>query len=175
MLVFNTLLDRLSLKNIQSSRFRIHQVTDIIVSQATNKDIQSITQLLEILFTQEADFEPQPEKQAQAIADIISHPEKGHFLLLRHQQQIIGAVSLLYIPSTAMGGQSALLEDMIIRPDFRGKGYGRQLLNAAVEFAQQQGCLRLTLLTDKSNTIAQKMYQQLGFEYSAMLPMRLVF
>jgi len=150
-------------------------VTDIIVSQATNKDIQSITQLLEILFTQEADFEPQPEKQAQAIADIVSHPEKGHFLLLRHQQKVIGAVSLLYIPSTAMGGQSALLEDMIISPDFRGKGYGRQLLNAAVEFAQQQGCLRLTLLTDKSNMIAQKMYKQLGFEYSAMLPMRLVF
>jgi len=77
------------------------------------------------------------------------------------------------MPSTALGGRVALLEDMVVRPDARGRGAGSLLLRAAVEFARAAGCLRITLLTDADNAAAQRFYARHGFGQSAMIPMRL--
>jgi GNAT superfamily N-acetyltransferase len=81
--------------------------------------------------------------------------------------------NLLYTVSTALGGKVGLLEDMVVRPEFRGQGVGLALLSAAIEYAQQVGCLRLTLLTDVDNLSAQQFYQRAGFAQSSMVPMRL--
>lgn len=141
---------------------------------ATDADIDAICTLLSDLFSQEAEFFPDPVKQTRAVGQIIAQPELGHILLLRLDEQVAGMVSLLYLPSTALGGKVAMLEDMIIAHEYRSQGYGRQLLNAAINFARQQGCLRLTLLTDSDNLPAQQFYQQHGFSLSAMLPMRML-
>lgn len=142
---------------------------------AKEDDILPICGLLELLFLQEADFSPDREKQAVVVRDIIQHPEKGHFLLIKQAGSVQAVVSLIYLPSTAMGGKVALLEDMVVAPASRGQGLGKQLLTDAIAFARQQGCLRITLLTDCDNLPAQRFYQQQGFAKSAMLPMRLLF
>lgn len=143
------------------------------ISLAQKADEEAIVQLLTSLFEQEAEFEPNPTCQRRAVTALLSESQQDDILLARKQHQVIGMVSLLYLPSTAMGGKVALLEDMIIAVDWRGKGYGRQLLAAAVNRAQSQGCLRITLLTDRDNLPAQLFYQQQGFSLSAMVPMRL--
>jgi len=84
-------------------------------------------------------------------------------------------VSLLYTISTALGGKVALLEDMIVASPYRNQGVGKALLSHVLTFAQNQKIKRVTLLTDKTNTKAQRWYQTFGFEESIMLPMRIVF
>lgn len=148
-------------------------MTALHFSLASNDDIDAIVALLTALFEQEADFKPEPSRQQRAVRDQLAHPEQGEILLARQQHQVIGMVSLLYLPSTAMGGRVALLEDMIINENFRGSGYGRQLLSAAIAHARKRDCLRITLLTDRDNKSAQQLYQQQGFGFSAMVPMRL--
>ncbi len=147
----------------------------VCIVPASEADIDQICLLLTALFSQEADFEPAPVKQATAVRDILHHPDKGHILLLKLDDQVAGMVSLLYLPSTAMGGKVALLEDMIIAENWRGQGYGQRLLTTAIDFAEEQGCLRLTLLTDRDNERAQQLYQQNGFSLSSMVPMRRIF
>ena len=83
-------------------------------------------------------------------------------------------LGVLFLPSTALGGRVALLEDMVVRPDARGGGAGSRLLAAATEFARSAGCLRITLLTDAHNAAAQRFYGRHGFTRSAMIPMRLL-
>ena len=83
----------------------------VCIAPAGEADINQICLLLIALFSQEANFDPAPEKQAMAVRDILRHPEKGHILLLKLDDQVAGMVSLLYLPSTAMGGKVALLED----------------------------------------------------------------
>ena len=143
------------------------------ISLATPADIPRLCDLLAILFTQEADFEPDEAKQSAALKKIIEHPETGHILILRANKEITGMVSLLYTVSTACGGKVALLEDMIIRPGMRGAGWGGKLLQAAIEHAKREGCLRITLLTDRANDAAIRFYLQHGFVMSAMAPLRL--
>ncbi|MGH8745005.1 MAG: GNAT family N-acetyltransferase, partial [Burkholderiales bacterium] len=68
---------------------------------------------------------------------------------------------------------AAWLEDLVVRPDRRGWGIGRALLEHVAEQARANGVLRITLLTDPDNERAHALYRSLGFEFSAMRPMRL--
>ena len=65
-----------------------------------------------------------------------------------------------------------LLEDLVIRQEHRGQGYGSRILKHAIEFARQKKFLRITLLTDKPNQ-SRKFYLKHGFSESGMVPMRL--
>lgn len=146
----------------------------IQIASATADDIPQLCSLLAILFTQEADFEPDADKQSAALREIIEHPETGRILVMREGGSIIiGMVNLLFTISTACGGKVALLEDMIVHPARRGGGLGTKLLQAAIELARREDCLRLTLLTDRANDAAIRFYQRHGFGISAMLPLRL--
>jgi GNAT superfamily N-acetyltransferase len=142
------------------------------ITPATLADIPQLCELLAILFTQEADFQPDAAKQSAALKQIIEQPETGCILVLRKGGRIIGMVSLLFTISTVCGGKVALLEDMIVHPEYRNDGYGSELLQAAIEFAGRKGCLRITLLTDRANDAAIRFYQRHGFGMSSMLPLR---
>lgn len=143
------------------------------IDAATAADIPQLCALLGLLFAQEAEFQPDAAKQSAALQLIIDSPQTGHILLWREGADIVGMVSLLYSISTACGGKAAWLEDLVIHPDRRGAGLGSALLQAAIALAQQQGCLRITLLTDRSNDAAIRFYQKHGFVQSAMTPLRL--
>lgn len=143
------------------------------ISLATPDDIPHLCALLAILFAQEADFQPDIQKQSAALHEIIAHPETGCILALREGDTIVGMVNLLYTISTACGGKVAILEDMIIHPFQRSHGLGNKLLQAALALARREGCLRITLLTDRVNDSAIRFYQRHGFVISEMMPLRL--
>lgn len=142
---------------------------------ACKDNLVDLARLLNELFTQDIEFEPDFEKQETGLVKILSNPEIGEILVLKIDNKIVGMVSLLYSISTALGGKVAILEDMIIDKGYRNEGFGKELLNEAINFAKDRNCLRLTLLTDFNNDTAINFYQRAGFKKSEMIPMRLVF
>lgn len=144
----------------------------MLIDVAKPDDVPALCRLLEQLFSQEAEFSPDLEAQRRGLLQIISHPEIGTILVARHGGQVIGMVNLLYTVSTALGAPVALLEDMIVAADQRGAGIGSQLLDKAVQFCRQNGCHRITLLTDADNEAAQRFYQRQGFSRSPMVALR---
>lgn len=143
------------------------------IEPATLNDIPALVALLTQLFEQEQEFSPDPKAQRRGLHMILSTPSLGAILVARDGQQIVGMVNLLYTVSTALGARVALLEDMVIAPNSRNFGLGTRLLNAAVGYAKQSGCRRITLLTDADNHGAQRFYQRQGFGLSPMIPLRL--
>jgi GNAT superfamily N-acetyltransferase len=143
------------------------------ISPATAEDIPVLSALLTELFTQEAEFRPDPAAQTRALAQIISSPHIGIVLVARSESGVVGMVNLLFTVSTALGKRVALLEDMVVSRRFRGAGVGSELLRRAIELARAEGCKRITLLTDKTNESAQRFYRKQGFGLSTMVPMRL--
>ncbi len=143
------------------------------ITPANASDIPVLCELLDILFSQEADFKPDHEAQSRGLARIISSPEVGLIVVARQDGQVVGMVNLLYTVSTALGDRVALLEDMVVSPNARGSGVGSRLLEQAIQFARLSGCKRITLLTDRANESAQRFYQRHGFGFSAMIPLRL--
>ena len=142
------------------------------IEKATVNDIPELCSLLAVLFSQEAEFEVDGHAQQAGLQAIISNPDIGIILLARHKDKVVGMVSLLFSISTALGGRVAMLEDMVVLPEQRGLGIGSALLNAAIKTARDNGCLRITLLTDSDNETAQGFYEKQGFVRSQMLAFR---
>ncbi|MDR2389474.1 MAG: GNAT family N-acetyltransferase [Tannerellaceae bacterium] len=56
------------------------------------------------------------------------------------------------------------IHDVIVRPEYRGRGVGRLLMNGMIQEARRRGAARITLEVRKDNLAAQHLYQSLGFE-----------
>jgi GNAT superfamily N-acetyltransferase len=143
------------------------------IQRATGADILQLVELLNILFTQEADFRPDGEKQLRGLRMILDFPERGRIFVARVDEQVVGMVSLLFTVSTAEGAPACWLEDMVIRPEHRRNGLGSRLLQHAVQEAKADGFARITLLTDRDNASAIRFYRRHGFQPSEMVPLRL--
>ncbi|MDD5214727.1 MAG: GNAT family N-acetyltransferase [Methylococcales bacterium] len=144
------------------------------ITLATTSDIPALCELLSLLFSQEADFQPDDEAQRRGLTQILTNPDVGLILVARQKNQIVGMVNLLFTVSTALGQRVALLEDLVVLPTQRGKGVGSKLLQHAIETATLHDCHRITLLTDLANESAQRFYRKHGFSFSAMIPMRVL-
>jgi ribosomal protein S18 acetylase RimI-like enzyme len=147
--------------------------TAISFQPAQLADLPALSDLLTLLFTQEHELSPDTAAQQQGLTAILQQAESGRILVARHAGVVIAMVSLLYTISTALGGRVALLEDLVVHPDYRGQGVGTQLLDYALAFARSQQILRITLLTDHDNLAAQHLYSQHGFQQSGMQAWRL--
>ena len=152
---------------------KIASSDNTIIAPAILNDLPQLTQLLMELFDMEGDFEPNSEKQEEGLRLILEHPNRGRILVIKNESKIIGMVNMLFTISTAEGGMVLLLEDFIIHPMNRGHGYGKKLLTAVTEFAQQKDFKRITLLTDKISDESQNFFNKEGFQFSKMIPMRL--
>ncbi len=141
---------------------------------ATIEDLPALTELVVNLLGGSGDFTPDPALQERGLQLILEQPGRGRIFIVRNGDRIIGMVNLLFTISTARGGFVILLEDVVIHPDHRGQGYGTMLLDYVVEFAKAKEFKRITLLTDRISAESQEFFRKRGFEYSNMIPMRLI-
>ncbi len=81
---------------------------------------------------------------------------------LEEQGEILGTLSLVFyrIPT----GTKAWIEDVAVDDAHRGKGWGKMLMNHAIEYAEKQGVRKIYLTSNPSRITANNMYQTLGFE-----------
>jgi GNAT superfamily N-acetyltransferase len=144
---------------------------DLRIEPATLDDLPELTELLRDLFQQEADFQPDRDKQMRGLRLILEQPARGRIFVLRNERMIIGMINLLITISTAEGGFVLVLEDLVVHRDHRGSGYGSRLLQHAIGFAREKKFLRITLLTDNTEE-TPRLYLKHGFVESEMKTMR---
>lgn len=137
--------------------------------EADSRDIPGLAALLGELFAQEADFQPGRDKQTRALRLILSNPERGRIFVLRDGNEVAGMANALLSVSTAEGGPVVILEDVIVAGPYRDSGLGGQLVDRMLEWAGQEGYLRVTLLTDSGNRGALRFYRRQGFQRSSMV------
>ncbi len=147
---------------------------NVAIEPATEADLDELSEMLGGLFAQESDFRPDKEKQLRGLRLIFEQPSRGRVFVLRRDGAIVGMINLLFTISTAEGGFVIVLEDLVIHKEFQGHGYGTKLLQHAIDFAKQKNFLRITLLTDRPENVAQEFFRRHGFHESSMIPMRLL-
>ena len=145
----------------------------ITIRTAKPSDIPQLVQLLKELFTIEADFDFDPEKQAYGL-NLLLNSEKDCVLVaeLPSDNRVLGMCTVQTLISTAEGGPVGLLEDLIVAADFRHQGIGAKLLAEAVNWAECQGLKRLHLLADKNNLPALNFYQKQGWKSTQLVCLR---
>lgn len=136
-------------------------------------DIAELSSLLTMLFSQEAEFKPHTSRQKRGLRMILDNPAIGQIFVAEKAGKVVGMASLLFTVSTALGGKVGIIEDVVVTPNWRGQGIGKQLIHHVLKYSRRMKLKRLTLLTDGDNHSAQGLYKRFGFHSSTMLPMRL--
>lgn len=144
----------------------------VVVDFATAADLDALADLLAELFALESDFRPERAKQLAGLRLILDAPQVGRLFALRVDGKVAGMANALITVSTAEGRPVMLLEDVIVGAAWRGRGFGRLLVEHVVAWATEQGMARVTLLADRANAPALAFYAALGFAPSAMTVLR---
>lgn len=131
---------------------------DFVIRVARQDDIDEMARLLQYLFSHEDDFQYTLEHCHKALEILIADQQSRVIVAVR-KNRVIGMCSGQQNISTAMGGKSLLVEDVVVNAQEQGMGVGTALLNNLAEWARNQGCKRMQLLADKTNKKALYFYQ----------------
>ena len=147
--------------------------SELIIEQASSADIPAMVGLLAALFSIEQDFKPDTERQIRGLAGVLASPNACIMLARSAQGEAIAMCSAQLVFSTAEGAHSAWIEDMVVHEAWRGRGIGRQVLQAVLAWASERGATRAQLLADLDNQPALDYYQHLGWQETQLIARRL--
>jgi GNAT superfamily N-acetyltransferase len=147
--------------------------SELIIEQARSADIPAMVGLLAALFNIEQDFKPDTERQIRGLAGVLASPNACIMLARTAQGEAIAMCSAQLVFSTAEGAHSAWIEDMVVHEAWRGRGIGRQVLQAVLAWASERGATRAQLLADLDNQPALDYYQHLGWQETQLIARRL--
>ena len=105
------------------------------------------------------------EKISSTFTELEQHPEKGCFLLVEDNNEIIGYALLINYWSNEYGGNLLHIDEIYITPSYRGKGIGTQFLNYIITKQFNQP-VAIPLEVTKHNKKVIKFYQKFGFKKS---------
>jgi ribosomal protein S18 acetylase RimI-like enzyme len=127
---------------------------------ASASDALAFGQLLQA-FNEEFD-EPTPD--AALIAERASPLiESGEVTVLLAGEGPDGFAQLRFRPSLYTGALDAYLEELYVVPERRGRGMGRALLEAAMEYSRERGAAHIDLGTSEADVAARALYESAGF------------
>ena len=138
------------------------------IGPALASDIPRLVDLLNDLFGIELDFTSDTSRQTGGLKLLIAEAGKSDRLILAVARDEQGAVvamgSAQLVISTAEGAPSAWIEDVVVHPDYRRQGVGKQLLAHLMAWAKTRGATRAQLVADKDNAGAELFYSGLGWQ-----------
>ncbi|WP_263376153.1 GNAT family N-acetyltransferase [Granulicella aggregans] len=79
-------------------------------------------------------------------------------------EAVVGTYELFIMDNMAKRGRrSGVVEDVMVLPEYRGRGVGRAMMQDAMERCRRAGCYKLTLSSNLSREEAHRFYDALGF------------
>ena len=115
-----------------------------------------------LLFREFALFEKLPDKITNSLEQMFE--EKDHltgFVAVNTQNEITGYVTYFFAYYT-WTGKSMYMDDLYVRPEFRAKNIGTQLINHVIAFAKTENCRKLRWQVSEWNQLAIDFYKRLG-------------
>lgn len=91
--------------------------------------------------------------------------EGHHFFALREGNDLVGQ---LWISLTPPGAREAYIYDVVVLEQFRGRGWGREIMRRAESWARAAGAAHIGLNVFGNNTTARRLYQSLGYAETAI-------
>ena len=138
------------------------KISDLVIRPATVADVPIILELIRELAT----YERAPTEviaTEEALGDVLFGPRPAAEVLLAFEEETpVGFAVFFHNFSTWLGQPGLYLEDLFVRPEQRGKGYGRALLVHLAKIAHERGCGRMEWAVLDWNEPAIQFYKKLG-------------
>ncbi len=133
--------------------FIIEKISDNYVEEAA------------LLFNLYREFYGKPT-ELQLARDFISSRvanDDSTIIIARKDDEIVGFMQLYPTFSSLSAKKSLVLNDLFVINEYRGKGLGQLLIDAANAYCRESGAKGLALSTAIDNTTAQSLYEKNGY------------
>ncbi len=117
----------------------MHQFT---IRQATTEDVHIILSFIKELAEYE-NMSDQVVATEELLKEWLFEKKKAEVLIAMEGDKAVGFALYFYNFSTFLGRAGIYLEDLFVKKEYRGKGYGKALLKELARIAVSQGCGRL--------------------------------
>jgi ribosomal protein S18 acetylase RimI-like enzyme len=132
-------------------------MNEVQIACATEADdalVEAVRRFIAQLSSSKTPVQPSREDLQRAI-------ESSRLLIARSQGRIVGMLSLVVfrIPT----GTRALIEDVVVDREHRGRGIGEALTRHAIELACASSARTIDLTSRPERVAANALYRKLGF------------
>jgi ribosomal protein S18 acetylase RimI-like enzyme len=131
-----------------------------LVRRADVADTAVIAQLLDDFNREYDDHTPGPAVLSVRLRRLI---ETGDTLVLLGGERPDGVAVLRFRLSIWNEGLECYLAELYVRPERRGQGLGRALMDSALQEARARGADTMDLGTGETDVVARHLYERLGF------------
>jgi GNAT superfamily N-acetyltransferase len=138
------------------------QSADFEIRTARMEDVPVILQLIRDLATYERAPNEVTATEEQLVDVLFGERPAAEVLLAFEGKLPVGFAVYFYNFSTWLGRPGLYLEDLFVKPEKRGEGYGRALLVELANIARDRGCGRMEWAVLNWNEPAIKFYRTLG-------------
>ena len=84
------------------------------------------------------------------------------------EERLVSSCAIIIVPNLTRACRPyAVIENVVTHNDYRRNGYGQDVLKAAVEYAWDQNCYKVMLMTGRLNEETFKFYESAGFDRNA--------
>lgn len=134
-------------------QFRFAEEKDVALILRFIKDLAEYEKMLnEVVATEEL------------LKEWIFEKNKAEVIFVLEDNKEVGFALFFHNFSTFLGRSGIYLEDLYVKPEYRGKGYGKGLLKKLAQIAVERGCGRLEWWCLDWNKPSIDFYLSLGAE-----------
>ena len=130
---------------------------------AEEKDVGLILQFIKDL----AEYEKMLDEVVateELLKEWLFEKKKAEVIFTLEEGAEVGFALFFHNFSTFLGRAGIYLEDLFVKPEYRGKGYGKALLKKLAEIAVERGCGRLEWWCLDWNKPSIDFYRSMGAE-----------
>jgi GNAT superfamily N-acetyltransferase len=136
----------------------------LTIRPATAADVSLILAFIRELAAYEREPNAVMATEADLLRDGFGPRPEFRVVIAEWEGHSAGFALFFHIYSTWQGRPGLYLEDLFVRPEFRGKGIGKALLVRLAQIALEENCGRMAWEVLDWNTPAIEFYKSLGAE-----------
>jgi ribosomal protein S18 acetylase RimI-like enzyme len=130
------------------------------VRLATDADADAVGRMLHDFNTEYHDITPGPERLAARMRQLMAG---GEMVVVVGGPGPDGLAVLRFRESIFTDGLECYLAELYVKPDLRGRGLGRAILEKAIDVARERGADYMELGTEEEDRAARALYESMGF------------
>ncbi|PKP01946.1 MAG: GNAT family N-acetyltransferase [Bacteroidetes bacterium HGW-Bacteroidetes-6] len=131
---------------------------NINLRPATEADFPEIIGMIKEL----ALFEKAPEKVTNSVEQMQREKDLFRCIMAENETGQIVGMALYFFAYYTWVGKSLYLDDLYIKPQYRGNGIGTMLLNEIMRISKEEKCTRVRWQVLDWNTPAIELYKKMG-------------
>ncbi|MEJ5091593.1 GNAT family N-acetyltransferase [Sphingobacterium faecium] len=130
----------------------------------TFENIDTIVAMMQDFYAIDG-YDMDPAVSRENFNTFLDDERLGQSWLIKENDLVLGYIIVVYFFSFEFKGRVALLDELYLNADARGKGVGRKAVEFVKEYVQNQGCKLVLLEVEPHNIPAEKLYESQGFDF----------